>query len=79
MEKFFGLNIMFFEVLIYSQYLSNCYRISLVVVDDEKLIKTISKLGLDVSVDIRVMVLPLPGGPHMIKALLFFSQLQRMN
>lgn len=69
---------MFLEVFIYSQYLSNCYRISLVVVDEEKFMKTRSRLGLEVRVDMRVIVFPLPGGPHMIKALLFLSQLHRI-
>lgn len=69
---------MFLEVFMYSQYLSNCYSISFVVVEEEKLIKTKSRLGLEVSVDMRVIVFPLPGGPQIIKDLLFLSQLQRM-
>jgi hypothetical protein len=34
------------------------------VVDDEKLTKIISKSGNAFSVDIKVIVLPEPGGPH---------------
>ena len=43
--------------------------IRLGLVDDEKFTKIISNSGKAFSVDIKVIVLPEPGGPHSMKGL----------
>ena len=69
MFKSFGLNVTPEGVLEYSQYCSNVLIRSSGVVLEEKLRKIISKSGRLFKVDIKVMVLPLPGGPHRINGL----------
>jgi hypothetical protein len=49
------------------------------IVDDEKLIKTISKSVRFFSVAIRVMVLPEPGGPQSKKGLCSLIQLHNTS
>ena len=48
-------------------------------VDDEKLTKIISKSGRALSVDMSVMVLPEPGGPHSKKGLCYDNHEQRIS
>jgi hypothetical protein len=49
------------------------------LVDDEKLTKIISNSGRALRVDMRVIVLPDPGGPHNKKGLCSESQEQRIS
>ena len=44
----------------------------------EKFIKINSKLGSALRVVIRVIVLPLPGGPQIIKGQLYYNQLHNI-
>ncbi len=47
-------------------------------VEEEKLTKIISKSGRALSVDMSVIVLPEPGGPHNKKGLCYDSHEQRI-
>lgn len=49
------------------------------LVEEEKLTKIISNSGSALRVDIRVIVLPDPGGPHNRKGLCYDSQEQRIS
>lgn len=49
------------------------------LVDEEKLTKIISKSGKAFNVDIKVIVLPEPGGPQSKKGLCSESQEQRIS
>ena len=64
-------------VFLVSQYWSKVLRIRSGVVDEEKLMKTISMSLNSLSVAIRVMVLPEPGGPHRRKGRFSESHEQR--
>ena len=64
-----GLKDMKLAPLTYSQYLSNYFNIILGVVEEEKLTKIISKSYKLDKVLIKVIVLPDPGGPQIMKGL----------
>jgi hypothetical protein len=64
-----GLNETELAPFTYSQYLSNYFNINYGSVEDEKFTNIISKSVKFYRVDIKVMVLPDPGGPQIIKGL----------
>lgn len=73
----FGAKVNPYVVFVYWQYCSSCLSMVSGPVVAEKLIKINWQSGRALSVDIKVIVLPLPGGPHKIKGLSSLSHCPR--